>query len=198
MKTKVTGIVLAAGGSKRLGRPKQLLDWCGDSYIGKTIKTAQSSGLDPIFVITGAYQEEIQNEITGLDVESVFNPNWEEGQSSSMRLGAEAAGKIKQPFIYLLCDHPQIPETLIQMIVEASEDPAFDVVGTKVMGKVVPPTLFKPNCINDIMALEGDIGAKSVMQKHPIKFIQWEDEGLLLDCDTEDDYIKQKVFYKCV
>ncbi len=197
MKTNVTGIVLAAGASRRLGRPKQLLDWCGESYIVKTIKTAQSAGLSPIIVITGAYKNEIEKEIAGLNIEREFNPNWEEGQSSSMIRGAKKASQIDQPFMFLLCDHPQIPEKLIQAIVDASEETSIDIVGTMVAGRVVPPTLFKTKCIDDIMALEGDKGAKSVMQKHPIKYVQWKDEGLLLDCDTEEDYERQKTYYNC-
>lgn len=115
-----------------------------------------------------------------------------------MRLGAVEARGIGQSFVFLLCDHPQISVELLQAIISRSGSIDVDIVGTKVDEEVVPPTLFKLNCVDDILNLEGDRGAKSVMQKHSVSYVEWADKGLMMDCDTDEDYEKLKIYYNCV
>ena len=186
---KIAGIILAAGGSKRLGRPKQLLDWFGKPFIVKVIETAKSAGLDPVIVVTGANYQAIEFAIKDQQVIIQRNNNWELGQSSSMIAGIEALGKLSvRPFIYMMCDQPQLPMELLLELFSESKNAEYDIVTTSVDGKVSPPVLFKPVCIPDIKKLTGDQGGRVVHNKHRTKAIEWKDGRLILDSDTEEDY----------
>ncbi|MFN2145125.1 MAG: selenium cofactor biosynthesis protein YqeC, partial [Anaerolineales bacterium] len=87
---QVAGVVLAAGGSARLGRPKQLLDWHGKPFVRACAETALQSGLSPVLVVTGAYREEVIQALEGLPVKMVHNSDWAQGQGGSVRSAVEA------------------------------------------------------------------------------------------------------------
>lgn len=187
--TKVAGIILAAGGSKRLGRPKQLLDWFGKPFIVQVIETAIDAGLDPVIVVTGANNTEIEAKIVDKKVLVKRNPNWENGQSSSMIAGIDALGENKdRPFIFMLCDQPQLPIELLEKLIFESKNEEIEIVTTSVNGKISPPVLFKPVCIPDLNLLTGDQGGRAVHAKHKTKIIEWGDRRLIMDSDTEADY----------
>ena len=186
---KTAGIILAAGGSKRLGRPKQLLDWFGKPFIVKVIETAKIAGLDPIVVVTGANYQAIELAIKDQQVIIQRNDGWELGQSSSMIAGIVALGGFPvRPFIYMMCDQPQLPVELLLELISESKNTEYDIVTTSVAGKVSPPVLFKPVCIPDIKQLTGDQGGRVVHSKHRTKVMEWKDDRLILDSDTEEDY----------
>ncbi len=190
-KLKTAGIILAAGGSKRLGRPKQLLDWFGKPFIQQVIETVKLAGLSPIIVVTGAHSQEVEACISDEQVIVTFNSNWKSGQSSSMIKGVESLEPYSvDQFVFFLCDQPQISVNLVKGMLEESKDENVDIVQTTVSGKTCPPTLFKKSCIDDIKKLQGDQGGRALMESHRTKKIEHSDEKLLLDCDTEEDYRK--------
>ncbi len=78
VRSKVAGVILAAGGSQRLGRPKQLLDWQGQPFIAKVAQNASDAGLTPLIVVTGAESEAVKAVLTGLPVTVVHNPDWQQ------------------------------------------------------------------------------------------------------------------------
>ncbi len=87
---RIGGVVLAAGGARRYGAPKLLLPWKGEAIIRQVVKTALSAGLSPVVVVAGEQIEEIRDAVSDLDVKLVHNPNWESGQSSSVKAGLGA------------------------------------------------------------------------------------------------------------
>lgn len=190
-KIKTAGIILAAGGSARLGRPKQLLDWFGKTFITQIIDTAEQCGLAPIIVVTGAYSSEVETSITDKQVVIAHNEHWKSGQSSSMIKGVEQLKKYSvDQFIFFLCDQPQIPVKLVNEIIRKASNKNIYIVQTTIMGKVCPPTLFKKECMDDILKLKGDQGGKVLMDKYNTGRVECSDARLLLDCDTEEDYLK--------
>ena len=89
--TANTGIIiLAGGGSSRLGRPKQLLEYNGKTLLGITMEAALASGLQPVIVVLGADAENLKKEISDKEVKLVVNTEWEEGMASSIRHGIKA------------------------------------------------------------------------------------------------------------
>jgi len=172
-----------------LGKPKQLLDWFGISFINKTIQIAKDAELSPIIVVTGAYHDLIESDIFEKGIKTVYNQNWETGQSGSIKIGVNELYKIqKKPFVVMLCDHPQIPAKLIKKMTQVYTETKCEIVSTRICGKINPPTLFSDNCYQDIMSMEGDHGAKKVIERHNCAFVDYEDERLSLDADTEENY----------
>ena len=186
----IAGIILAGGGSKRLGRPKQLLDWFGKSFINQVIKVAINVNLNPVIVVTGACYQEVEKNIENKNVIITRNLNWQSGQSSSIIKGIIALSSKSQAFLFLLCDQPQVPEELITEIMKKSSSEDAEIVTTRVGNKTCPPILFKPNCISELLALEGDKGGKELIDKFKTATVDWEDRRILLDSDTNDDYRK--------
>jgi molybdenum cofactor cytidylyltransferase len=193
---KVAAIILAAGGSSRLGRPKQLLDWFGKTFVNQLIDMALETGLDPVVIVTGAYGEEIEQSIHNDDVIVAQNVNWKDGQSSSMQVGVKALNENEiDSLIIFLCDQPQVPGELIEKMIKESQKDELDIVATSVGGKICPPTLFKTRCIEGLLGLQGDQGGRALFKSYKTQILEWQDKRLLQDSDTEEDYLKLKNLY---
>jgi len=197
-KVKFTAaVILAAGGSKRLGRPKQLLDWYGKTFIEQVVDTAQDAGLSPIIVVTGSNHALIANYLKNKDVEIVFNKHWQEGQSGSLITGLNTLiEKEISQFIFMLVDMPQLKEEWLKNIVQNADDKKFNIVTTTVNGVVTPPILFKERCFEKILSLRGDSGGKLLVKEFETLYLEHEDQGMILDCDTDEDYIQLINYYK--
>ncbi len=114
--SQVAGVVLAAGGSKRLGQPKQLLEWQGEPFISKIIKTGLESGLTPLVVVTGAEKELIEGALESLPIRIVANPEWEAGQAGSMKAGLDTLPEDCDAVMFLLGDQPQVSPLLVRQL----------------------------------------------------------------------------------
>src|SRR5215467_7322460 len=104
-------IVLAAGGSSRLGRPKQLLEFEGKSLLRWAVETALNSELGPVVVVLGAGFDLLQKEIADLSAEVIQNANWDDGMSSSIIAGLNVVTSISPSIpavIFMLCDQPRV------------------------------------------------------------------------------------------
>ena len=197
---RTAAVILAAGGSTRLGRPKQLLDWFGKTFIEQVVETAIKADLYPIIVVTGSNHKLIEDHLKKKDVEIIFNNNWKEGQSGSLTAGLK---KIQEKqisqFIFLLVDMPQLKEEWLKIIVQNSDDNNFDIVTTTVNGEVTPPILFKEKCFEKLFSLKGDSGGKRLVREFNTKYLEHEDQGMKLDCDTEEEYLQLlNTYKKCV
>lgn len=194
---KVAAIILAAGGSSRLGRPKQLLDWFGKPFICQLIDLTLQAKLKPVVVVTGASYQEIEKVIGGKNIVIARNEEWLKGQSSSMKVGSKALESENiDAFIIFLCDQPQVSIELIEKMIDESLNNEIDIVANSVQGKICPPTLFKVKCIDSIKSLNGDQGGRVLFKSYNTKIIDWQDVRLLQDSDTEEDYAKLVSMYK--
>ncbi|PKO00686.1 MAG: hypothetical protein CVU42_02335 [Chloroflexi bacterium HGW-Chloroflexi-4] len=193
---RIAAIILAAGGSSRLGRPKQLLDWFGKPFVKHLVDFAHQIKLDPVVVVTGANYQEIEAAIVDDKIVIARNENWQLGQSGSMQVGCNALENYhKDGFIVFLCDQPQVTPELINRLLEEASNDEIEIVATTVGGKVCPPTLFKSICVQDIMLLKGDQGGRVLFDLHKTHKINWDDQRLIQDTDTEEDYLKLKMLY---
>jgi molybdenum cofactor cytidylyltransferase len=185
----VAGVVLAAGGSTRLGRPKPLLDWRGQPFVRAVAQTAVSAGLEPVVVVTGAEAGDVEQALAGLPVQVVHNEAWESGQASSIRAGLRALPAGTGAAVFLLADQPQVGADVIAALVDRHATQLDPIVAPLVMlEKRGNPVLFDCVTFQDLMALEGDVGGRAVFSRHHVEYLPWYDERLLLDVDTEQDY----------
>ncbi len=189
-KGSIAAVVLAAGGSTRMGQPKLLLDWRGEPLIHWPVKAALDAGLSPVIVVTGAAAEAVERSLSGLEVKLVHNPDWKKGQSTSVRCGIEALPETTEAVIFLLGDQPQLPVSFLEKMVAAyrSNAQSFSIFISAFQGRRGNPVLFDKSVFQELRSLEGDAGGRLIFSKHPLYLIPVEDPGMLLDIDSPEDY----------
>lgn len=187
---RIAGILLAAGASERLGRPKQLLDWHGKPFVRQVAETALAAGLSPVVVVTGADAEKIEQGVSDLEVKIVRNPQWRAGQSSSVKAGLVALGERVGGALFLVVDQPQLPVALIKALQEEHAASLAPIVATMVGGRRSNPVLFDRNTFPDFDSIEGDVGGRAIFAKHPVSWVPWLDISLAIDVDTMEDYLR--------
>ncbi len=191
---KIAGLIMAAGGSSRLDSPKQLLNWGSGSLINHTIDVVQTAGIDPVYVILGSRFEQISKEIHAgshpAEIHILFNPRWQEGMSTSIKCGINALGEdIEGTFIFL-SDQPFISPDLIREIYTIFMAAGAEIVAPRVNGQQCNPVLFRRSFFPQLMTVSGDRGAKKMIAGADVTWLDWPDERLLLDIDSEADYRK--------
>lgn len=185
---RVGGVLLAAGGSHRLGRPKQLLDWHGEPFVRRVARTALEAGLDPLVVVTGASAAQVEGALHDLPCVIVHNPEWQAGQSSSLRAGLARLPVEVGAAIFLLCDQPQVSPPLLRSLVEQHAQSLAPVIGPLVDGRRANPVLFDRRTFDELSGLSGDTGGRALFASYTPTWLDWHDANLLLDVDTEQDY----------
>ena len=185
-----SAIILAAGKSSRFGESKQLLDYHGKTFIRTIAENALKAELSSIIVITGTEHEKIKSILQDLPVKIVHNPNWEEGQSSSIRAGVNALPTNTGSAIFLLADQPQVTPTIMRTLVEKHSQTLHPVIAPMVEDKRANPVLFDHVTFPALLKLKGDIGGRGIFSKFSPKYILWLDSALLLDVDDPKDYEK--------
>jgi molybdenum cofactor cytidylyltransferase len=187
----IAGIVLAAGSSSRLGRPKQLLPLAGEPLIRYTIRRILASSLDDLTVVVGHEAEAVGAALRGFPVRIVFNPNAAQGQSTSVLAGLEALPADTEAALFLLGDQPGIDPAVVDALITAWRESEARVVAPRYTGGIGNPVLFDRHAFPELLALRGDAGARRIVRAHH------EAGDLLLvpidaqappDVDTEADY----------
>ena len=184
----VTGVILAAGAASRMGQPKLLLSWKGEPLIRHAARCALQSGLAPLVVVTGAYAAEMQIALAGLAVSLVHNPDWQAGQSTSVRSGLAVLPDRTQAVIFLLGDQPFVTSELLRALVNTYAQTRPTILAPFVGEKRANPVLFDHSIFEALGQLKGDAGARSLFTQYPPTPMPWADERLLLDVDTPEDY----------
>jgi molybdenum cofactor cytidylyltransferase len=183
------GVILAAGSSVRYGQPKQILDYHGISFITAVIQTAMEAGLDPIVVVTGANAGLVENAVKNKSsrIRIVHNPNWQSGQSTSIRAGIEALCGIDPQYnqdieqnrstvysgnaIFLLADQPQVTSSIIRSLLEYHARTLSPVIAPLVDGSRGNPVLFDRVTFSHLLKLEGDVGGRGIFSNFPPDYI---------------------------
>ncbi len=184
----IAGIILAGGGSSRFGQPKMLLPWNGKPMIRTIVETALGARLDPVIVVVGAEHESINHVLADLPVLIVPNPDWQQGQSTSVRLGVQSLPEKASGALFLLADQPFVTEKLIELLVVRHQETLTPVTAPRVNGQRANPILFDQAAFHDLLLLTGDTGGRAILNRYPVDFIDWDDHRLLLDIDTPEDY----------
>jgi molybdenum cofactor cytidylyltransferase len=187
----VAGIVLAAGGTSRFGKAKQLLTSDGEALVHRSARAALEAGLSPVIVVTGAYAEEIRLALADLPVGFVHNPDWPAGQSASLQAGLSALPGETGSAVFLLADQPEVPIRLLQSLVKAHARTLAAIASPRVAGKRANPVLLDRVTFPALQELRGDTGARPLFSdpdRYPVAWVDWDDPALLLDVDTPEDF----------
>lgn len=190
-KPKIGIIILAAGASTRLGRPKQLLKFQYKTFIENVVETALETALQTV-VVLGANAEKIKPEIENLPIEFVTNENWQSGMSSSIIKGLETSLEIEpnlSAVILLLCDQPFITKETILRLIAAQEKTGKAIVASEYEKTLGVPILFTREMFEELLNLEGDVGAKVLVKKYADKNLaKISVPEAAFDIDTEEDF----------
>jgi molybdenum cofactor cytidylyltransferase len=184
-------LLLAAGGSLRLGRPKQLLDIEGESLLRHSLRVTLEAGLGPVIVVLGAHAKEVQTSLEEEPVQVVYNADWQEGMAASIRCGIAHLQEINpsvQSVILMVCDQPHLSSDILQNLVAAHLKTGKPIVTCSYADTFGPPTLFHQSMFAEMLQLKGDVGARSILKAHAnnVEAIPFP-EGVV-DIDTETDY----------
>jgi len=188
---RIAGIVLAAGASTRLGRPKQLLDLGGQPVIAHVVERALAASLDEVLVVTGGAAGAVEEALSAYPVRIVPNPAYREGQSTSLIAGLDAlADRAVDGVVVLLGDQPGVDSADIAALVERRRETHAPVVMTAYGRQRSHPLLFGRELFPELMAVRGDRGGRDVIRAHApdVATVASVFAEPPLDIDTEEAY----------
>jgi xanthine/CO dehydrogenase XdhC/CoxF family maturation factor/CTP:molybdopterin cytidylyltransferase MocA len=160
-------VILAAGGSRRLGRPKQLVEIEGKPLIRRAAEAALSTGSGSVHVVVGAEVARVRAALDGLPVELVVNEAWREGVASSIRAAIEAIERRDRPvetLILTLCDQPGVSGDVLRRLLDAYRTTRAPVVASRYPEGPGVPALFHAELFPALKSLRGDVGARQLIR----------------------------------
>mgnify|MGYP006298156593 FL=1 len=184
----VAGIVLAAGGSSRFGAPKQILTWQGKPLVWHVAHKALQADLSPVFVVGGALMPELEAALDDLSVTLLHNPDWQQGQSTSVRVGIKAVPPSGAGELILLADKPHIPVELIRSLKRVHATTRAPIVAPRVQGRRANPVLWDRQTFDALADLDGDVGGRVLFSRYAVEWVPWKDDWIRFDIDTPEDY----------
>jgi len=184
-------ILLAAGQSRRLGRPKQLLERAGESLLTKTVNAALGIDGVPVVVVLGAHAERMMPLLIDPRLTVVQNPDWPEGMASSVRWGLTVT-RNRFPdtdgMLVIVCDQPGLDTLALQRLIELQRNTGLPAAAASYAGRLGTPAIFHARLFADLMKLSGDRGARQLLQDLGPEVAALPFEEGALDIDTEEDY----------
>jgi molybdenum cofactor cytidylyltransferase len=188
----VAAVILAAGASSRMGRPKQLLDWNGKALVRVVAEHALAAGFDPIVVVLGAHTAQVREALAGLPLQCVSNSDYHQGQSTSLRAGVAALPTHIAAALVLLGDQPFVTPAIMRVLVQRWHEEHSQIVVPLYQGQRGNPVLFGRAVFAELMAVSGDQGARALIQSNParVTHVHFEDTRPLEDIDTIEDYTR--------
>ena len=191
MTEKLSILILAAGNSSRLGSPKQLIEFEGQTLIERITEIALTIS-EEVLIVLGGNADQILPKLAKFEstISTVFNPDWEEGMGTSIRIGVEKLAKNSDSIIVLLSDQPFISKVLLQNMVQIyakMQNPIISCVYNNTLGV---PILFNKSIFSELLKLSGDKGAKSFLHLYENKISTVDFPEGIIDIDTIDDVKK--------
>ena len=191
MEEKITGILLAAGLSTRMGTPKQLLPFGNSTMIETVIDNLLQSKLGEVIVVIGHQADLIRSTIKSEPVQIVFNPNFCDGMLSSVQCGLRSVLKSSSAFAITLVDQPLITPDLIDIVIAAHYENNYGITIPRFNDQRGHPAIFDCQYTEEILELDQHSeGVRSILQTHAddIYYIQVDSDRILQDIDEKEDY----------
>lgn len=187
----IPAIILAAGASRRLGQPKQLVAFKGETLLEHAMRLAKESGAAPVLVVMGANFAEICASVSFEGAIPVLNDHWERGISSSIHAGlneAEVRSAGTPGVLVMVCDQPQISTShLCALLAAFGEQKTPSIIASAYADTQGIPAVFPRAAFPGLRALHGDKGARSLLAKPPCEVIAIPFEGGEVDIDLPAD-----------
>lgn len=187
-------LVLAAGESRRMGAPKQLLPFGNSTLLESGLHLLTTSHLGPVHCVLGAHFEKVRSSIPSLPtLKVVYNPDWQKGMGSSIAAGVKAvqeAEKDVERILVVLADQPFIPQSHLKQLLEKSAAHPGFIVGTQYQERVGVPAVFPRQDFHRLTGLNEAVGARKLIQSAEKVVSVAASEEWLFDIDHPEDYKK--------
>jgi molybdenum cofactor cytidylyltransferase len=186
-------VILAAGGSSRLGQPKQLIKFQNKSLIQNIIDQSQAFTFASYVLVMGAHAAKIQKSIEPGNFNVIINENWAEGIASSIRKGVKYSLEIDpelEHILFLLSDQPFVTSELIHELVKTHRQQEKEITGCKYQDTVGVPAIFTKRLFQELSMLRGDRGARVLIKKYPDTLAVVPFDLGSIDVDIPEDYNK--------
>ena len=186
----VTAIILGAGESSRMGKPKMLLPFGDTTMIGTVISNVLASSVEKAIVVLGSNYESHRQVIKDYPVEIVHNKQYQEGMLSSVQCGLKAVSKTSDAVMVLLGDQPMIQAEEMDQLIESYRDSEKEIAIAIHEKKRGHPILFGRKFINEILGFPREASLRDILQNHPAEILEMKtaNDRILRDIDTENDY----------
>jgi len=186
----ISGLILAAGLSRRMGRPKQLLPYGDATLLSHAVAVALASPLDEVVVVLSSEVAAASDPVALLDVRVALNPRPEDGQSGSLLLGLRALDPAWDAVVVMTVDQPFVGAVLVAALCnEFAREPSGAVVPT-FEGRPSSPVVLSRAMLPLLSGLTGDVGARAVLQQRPdlVRRVELGDLAMPTDIDTPAEY----------
>ena len=183
-------VILAAGKSERFGKNKMLVNVLGEPLIRRVVKNALSSQVNEVIVVLGYMASKIEKVLRDLPCKIVLNENFEEGMSSSVKIGLSKVSRETEAVLFLPGDYPLVTAEDINKVISKFKETRAEIVIASYKGKPGHPILFSRKLFGEIKEIrEEEQGLKAVVRKHreDVALAETNSPGVLIDVDTEED-----------
>lgn len=189
----IAALVLAAGESRRMGRPKAFLPVRGTTFIERIVRTLEQTKVDGIVVVLGHEASRMAKRIEHLEVETVVNENYRLGQLSSLQAGIRALeGRDIDGILVHLVDHPFIDQALVNHMIDEFYRSHKLIVVPRYRNRRGHPVIFSKQLFAEFLSAPAEQGAKAVVHAHREDSLEIEtgQPGVLIDIDTPEEFRK--------
>ena len=188
----ISGILLAAGESRRMGKPKLFLPWKQTTIIEEVVDVYLKSTLSELIVVVGESKENIKEILQSKPVRVVENPLYRQGMSTSIRAGVLAATIETEGYCIGLGDQPLITTKVIDLLISSFLKNRTGIAVLSHQGKRGHPVIFGSAFRDALCSLNGDLGGRAIIEKHPseVRYVEAGGKAVLVDIDTPEDYDK--------
>jgi molybdenum cofactor cytidylyltransferase len=191
----ISAVVLAAGRSQRMGRPKMTLPWGNTTVIGRVVQVLELAGVDHIQVVTGGAHAEVESALQGSPARLIFNPRFSDsGMLASLQLGLAHLPEASEAALVVLGDQPQIqPEVVVALVARYHEDRPALVVPSYTMRRG-HPWIVARSLWAEIQALGTSQTLRDLLhsQAEQIVYLPVDTDSILADLDTPGDYQRER------
>jgi molybdenum cofactor cytidylyltransferase len=188
--SNVGAVILAAGGSRRFGQPKQFLEFQGESLVRRAVRAATKACGARVAVVAGDTRALIEAEFRESTAVVVENPAWSRGLGTSIRCGLQyliASAPELDAVVLLACDQPFVEAEIVAALVAKQAATGKAIVASSYANTLGIPALFDRSCFDALLSLPDDSGAKTLIESRPDEVAQIEFEKGAIDIDTPAD-----------
>ena len=197
LKSRISAILMAAGESTRMGRPKPLLPWRGVTLLEYQVSSLVEGGADEVIVVLGHDAENLTPYLKGASVRYVVNPDYRQGKTTSIKAGLGAVNLEAEAVLLLAVDQPRTAQ-IISAVVQAHRDGNNLITSPRYRGRGGHPPIFAASLREELEAIsEEKQGIREVFEAHKdeVAFVQFDDPMVRLDLNTPEAYEEAKQRY---